>query len=105
MGLGQRSAQENTGSVVKLGNQKALEIDLTKAHLAPGDYKLTGFWDWMPIEASGTVHVVALSDFKQAHLEPASQDRLLAKSGKIPVTLDGHRFRVHHESRVAETER
>src|SRR5215472_7004533 len=31
--------------VVKLGNQKALEIDLTKATVAPGDYKLTAFWD------------------------------------------------------------
>ena len=78
--------------VVKLGNQKALEIDLTKVHLAAGDYKLTGFWDWMPMEATGTVHVVALSDFKKANLEPASQDRLLASSGKIPVTLAGTDF-------------
>ncbi len=78
--------------VVKLANQKALEIDLTKAHLAPGDYKLTGFWDWMPLEAAGTIHVVALSDFKTAHLDPASQDRLLAKSGKVPVTLRGTDF-------------
>lgn len=79
-------------TVVKLGNQKALEIDLTKAHIPPGDYKLTGFWDWMPMEATGTVHVIALSDFKKAHLDPASQDRLLAKSGKIPVTVTGTDF-------------
>lgn len=78
--------------VVKLGNQHALEIDLTKAAIPPGDYKLTGFWDWTPLEAAGTVHVLPLSDFKQAHLDPASQDHLLAKSGKVPVTLEGSDF-------------
>lgn len=78
--------------VVKLGNQKALEIDLTKANLPPGDYKLTGFWDWTPIEATGTVHILSLSDFQTAHLEPRSQDRLLAKSGKAPVTVTGSDF-------------
>jgi hypothetical protein len=79
-------------SVVKLGKQKALEIDLTKAHLAPGDYKLTAFWDWAPIEAIGTVHVRPLGDFKQAHLETASQDRLMAGSGKDAVSLTGGDF-------------
>jgi hypothetical protein len=78
--------------VVKLGNQRALEIDLTKVDLPPGDYKLTGFWDWTPLQASGTVHVRPLSDFKEAHLDPASQDRLLAKSGKVPATLKGSDF-------------
>lgn len=79
-------------SVVKLGKQKALEIDLTKAHLAPGDYRLTGFWDWAPMTATGTVHVRPLDSFKQAHLETASQDRLLAGSGKDVVTLTGGDF-------------
>ncbi len=78
--------------VVKLGNQKALEIDLTKVSVPPGDYKLTGFWDWTPLEATGTVHVLGLSDFKTARLDPASQDRLLAKSGKAPVTVTGSDF-------------
>jgi hypothetical protein len=79
-------------SVVKLGNQHALEIDLTKANLSPGDYKLTAFWDWTPLQATATVHVLPLSDFKHAHLDPASQDHLLAKSGKVPVTVTGSDF-------------
>lgn len=79
-------------SVVTLGNQKSLELDLTKAKLDPGDYMLTGFWDWTPVEAAGTVHVLALSDFKSAHLDPASQDHLLAGSGKTAVTLTGSDF-------------
>src|SRR5262249_49174652 len=78
--------------VVKLGNQKALEIDLTRANLPPGDYKLTGFWDWTPLEATGAVHILSLSDFQTAHLEPKSQDRLLSKSGKAPVTVTGSDF-------------
>jgi hypothetical protein len=78
--------------VLKLGNQKALELDLTKAKVAPGDYHLTGYWDWTPFTAEGMVHVKDLSDFGTAHLEPASQDRLLAHSGKVAVTLSGSDF-------------
>ena len=79
-------------SVAKLGNQKALEIDLTKAHPAPGDYKLTGYWDWTSLQADGTLHVAALEDFTKAHLDAASQDRLLAGSGKAAVTVAGSDF-------------
>ena len=84
--------KKTTLPVVKLGNQNALEIDLTKAKLAPGEYKLATLWDWTPIEAAGVVHVLPLSDFKKAHLEAASQDRLLAESGKAVVTLTGDDF-------------
>ncbi len=78
-------------SVVKLGNQKALEIDLKKG-VPPGEYTLAGYWDWAHFEATGKVHVAALSDFSKARVAPASQDRLIAKSGKLPVTLEGSDF-------------
>ncbi len=78
--------------VLKLGNQKALELDLTKTNLPAGDYRLTGYWDWTPFASTGEVHVRPLSEFRRARLEPASQDQLLAKSGKIPVRLAGSDF-------------
>jgi hypothetical protein len=78
--------------VVKLGNQKSLELDLTKANLAPGDYRLTGLWDWTPARVEGVVHVRALSDFRQARLDPASQDRLLAGAGNQTVRVTGADF-------------
>jgi hypothetical protein len=87
-----RDQKKTPVPVVALANQKALELDMTKAKLEPGDYELTGFWDWMPVKATGTVHVLALSDFKAAHLDPASQDRLLAGSGKAPAILTGSDF-------------
>jgi hypothetical protein len=52
-----------------------------------GDYHLAGFWDWTRFQASGEIHVQPLSDFHSAKLQAASQDSLLAKSGKIPITL------------------
>jgi len=79
-------------AVAKLGNQHAIELDLTKVGVPPGDYKLTALWDWQPFESSGQVHVLPLSDFSKAQLDPASQDRLLSKSGKVPVTLHGSDF-------------
>ncbi len=84
---------QKTGiTVLKLGNQKAIELDLTKAPLSPGDYHLSGYWDWTDFQASGEIHVEPLSDFTSTKLEPDSQDRLLAKSGKLPVTLAGGDF-------------
>jgi len=78
--------------VVKLGNQKSLELDLSKAVLAPGDYHLTGLWDWTPARVEGEVHVRPLSDFRQARLDAASQDRLLAGSGDQKVRVTGADF-------------
>jgi hypothetical protein len=79
-------------NVLKLGNQKALEIDLTKTEIPPGDYTLSGSWDWTHFEAAGKVHVAELSDFSKARVTEASQDRLVAKAGKLPVTLEGSDF-------------
>ncbi len=78
--------------VIKLQNQKSLELDLTKAKLSPGEYHLTAYWDWSKFQAKGDISVRPLTDFAGARLEAASQDQLLAKSGKIPVTLQDGDF-------------
>ena len=78
--------------IIKLGNARELEIDLDKVDLAPGDYHLTGFWDWTPFKAIGDIHIRPLSQFKDARLDAASQNRLLAHGGKVPVTLIGSDF-------------
>lgn len=83
--------QKTPIKVLKLGNQKSIELDLGKS-IALGDYKLQGFWDWTPFQAQGLIHVRPLSTFQDARLRPASQDNLLAKSGKIPATLTGADF-------------
>jgi len=84
-------------TVLKLANprdpeHRELEIDLTKAKLHPGDYYLNGYWDWTPFTAVGSVHVRPLDTFHDAKLQPASQDKLVAGTGKIPVTLTGDDF-------------
>lgn len=98
-------------SVVRLANPKALEIDLSKATINPGDYYLSGYWDWTPFTAVGTVHVRDLDNFRTAKLEPVSQDKLVAGTGKVPVTLTGDDFefvtkmelkRAHDEFATAE---
>lgn len=78
--------------VLKLGNQKSLEINLEKVSISPGAYRLCGYWDWAHFEATGEVNVRPLSDFKNAKLEPQSQDRLIAKTGKVPATVTGNDF-------------
>ena len=78
--------------VVKLGNQRSLEIGLEKVNLEAGDYQLHAYWDWHPFQVAGLIHVKPLSDFKRANLEPISQNQLLANDGKIAVTLAGSDF-------------
>ncbi len=90
-------------TVLKLENQKALEIDLTKAKLGPGEYRLGGYWDWAQFQVEGTVHVLPLGDLTGAHLQPESQDRLVAKSGKIPVTVTGSDFEFATKVQIKKT--
>lgn len=78
--------------VAKLANQKSLELDLTKAKVEPGECTLQAFWDWVPFQSVGPVSVLPLSDFRGSKLEASSQDRLLAKAGKLAVTLEGADF-------------
>jgi hypothetical protein len=90
--LANSMGQKTPITVLKLGNQKAIEIDLDKVNLPVGDYRLNGFWDWEPFTATGEIHVRTLSDFKNAKLTASSQDRLLAHSGKVAVTISGNDF-------------
>ena len=72
----------------------SLEIEL-KIHdkgLAPGDYQLKTNWDWTPFETTGILHLRPLSDFKDTRVDPASQNVLLAQTGKVPITLHGDDF-------------
>ena len=78
--------------VVTLANQKALELDLSKAKVPPADYHLSAYWDWTPFTADGLIHIKPLSTFAKASLDPVSQDRVLAHSGKVPVTVIGDDF-------------
>ncbi|MCU1292015.1 MAG: hypothetical protein JWP08_865, partial [Bryobacterales bacterium] len=90
-------------NVLKLANQKALEIDVSKASLAPGGYRLTGFWDWSRFEVKGDIHVRPLSDFSSSRLEPSSQDRLLAKGDKTVVTLQQGDFEFINKVEIRKT--
>ena len=73
--------------VVKLQNQKSVEVDLTKASVTAGDYKLSGLWDWSAFTVSGVIHVRPLEDFGSSRLEASSQDRWLGKADKTLVTV------------------
>ena len=81
-----------TLKVLKVGNEHQLEMDLQEVKLTAGDYKLMGYWDWTPFHMTGVLHLRPLSDFKDAHLDPSSQNNLLAHASKIPVTLRGDDF-------------
>ena len=78
--------------VLKAGTEHELEVDLQNAKLEPGDYKLMGHWDWSTFTAGGALELRQLSDFKTAQVDAASQNELLANSGKVAITLRGSDF-------------
>ena len=69
----------------------SIELDLTKATLVAGEYRLTANWDWETI-ALGTVHVLPFGDLSKAVLPAASRDKLVQGSGTVTVELTGADF-------------
>jgi hypothetical protein len=69
-----------------------LTIDLTKAKLVPGKYKLAALWDWTPFDVSGTVEVHKFADLSTAKVAPESEDNLVQGSGAVAVKLTGPDF-------------
>jgi hypothetical protein len=76
--------------VQKLGDSKLLELDL--GHIKPGKYNLVANWDWDRFQIKGHIDVEPLGDLASAHLVPSSQDLLVAKTGKVPATVEGADF-------------
>lgn len=77
--------------VEKLGDTKTFEFQIPPS-VKPGRYGLAANWDWSRFSVPGHVDVRPLSDFGTARLLPLSQDLLVAKTGKVPVTLEGSDF-------------
>lgn len=70
-----------------------LELDLTAVpKIEPDDYVLAANWDWDQFTVHGVVGVRPLGDLAYAHLTAASQDQLLARAGRVAVTLEGTDF-------------
>jgi hypothetical protein len=77
---------------VTLGSKAdSLELDLTKANLAPGDYRLVANWDWDAMSL-GTVRLRPFSDFTGVRVVPPSKDRLIQGNGVVTATLTGADF-------------
>jgi hypothetical protein len=89
--------------VLKIGNERELEIDLQKVAVPAGNYRLTAHWDWSPFYADGVLHLRPLSDFRDAKIDPQSQNAMLAHSGKVAVTLRGSDFEFTNKVELQKT--
>jgi hypothetical protein len=78
-------------TVQKLGDTKLLELDLISG-VKPGRYSLVSNWDWDHFAVKGNIEVRPLGDFSSTRPVAASQDLLVSKTGKVPVTLEGGDF-------------
>jgi hypothetical protein len=77
--------------VTKLGDTRNIELDLPPT-LKTGRYSLAANWDWDKLNVGGEIHIRPLSDFAGAHFNTPSKDLLVAKTGKVPVVLEGSDF-------------
>jgi hypothetical protein len=71
---------------------RALEIDLRKSSLAPGQYAVQGRWDWETMKLGGKLTLAPLGDCGHARITRASAVRLREDSGLVPVRLQGADF-------------
>ena len=74
-----------------LANTKSIELDLAK-DLKPGRYGLAAGWDWDQFQVVGEFDARPLADFASAKLTPDSHDKLVANTGRFPLTLQGADF-------------
>lgn len=70
----------------------ALEVDLSKAKIPAGDYRLGFLWDWDALSVAGTVHVHPKDDLSQIALTPQEHDKLIEGSGIVTLELHGPDF-------------
>lgn len=78
-------------TVHKLGDSQMLELEPNPAVKA-GRYSLVANWDWDRFAVKGDIEIRALSSFASARPVTASLDLLVARTGKVPVTLEGGDF-------------
>ncbi|HET9180237.1 MAG TPA: hypothetical protein VFQ24_17920 [Terriglobia bacterium] len=69
-----------------------LTLDLSKASLSPGKYKLAALWDWTPFDVGGTLELHKFADLSSAKVEQESEDNLVHGSGTVAVKLTGPDF-------------
>jgi hypothetical protein len=69
-----------------------LALDLRKAKMTPGQYKLAALWDWTPFDVAGTVEVHKFADLSTATIAPDSKDNLVNGNGAVAVKLTGPDF-------------
>ena len=74
-----------------IAGTSGVELDLSKAKLAPGDYRLAATWDWDGLSL-GTVHLHPAGDFSKVRVAPESCGRLVEGSGTVNVQLTGADF-------------
>ena len=69
-----------------------LALDLGKAKMTPGKYKLAALWDWTPFDVAGTVEVHKFADLSTAKITSDSKDNLVKGNGTVAVKLTGPDF-------------
>ena len=78
--------------VVARTKSQSLRIDLAKTALQPGEYRLSGDWDWTAFEADGTLRVQPLPDLSKAALASEYRDKLVHGAGPVEIHLTGIDF-------------
>jgi hypothetical protein len=69
-----------------------LALDLRKAKITPGKYKLAALWDWTQFDVAGTVEVHKFADLSTATITSDSKDNLVKGNGTVAVKLTGPDF-------------
>jgi hypothetical protein len=92
------------GVDVRFAAPDSLEIDLSRARPAAGDYHLAAAWDWDTLPVSGVLHLHPYDDFSHATLAVGERDKLIEGRGVISVKLAGADFEFLEKAALGATE-
>ncbi|MBV9399504.1 MAG: hypothetical protein JO062_16080 [Bryobacterales bacterium] len=82
----------STTVAVQVASAGSLEIDVSNAKLAAGDYQLSATWDWDALPVAGVLHLHPSGDYSRAILDRGERDKLIEGSGTVTVKLSATDF-------------
>jgi hypothetical protein len=90
---------------VKIEIQEKIFLDLNSEALPPGQYRLSAYWDWTPIQCEGLLDLHPLTNLAETIIRPESADSLVEGAGLVDLAILGPDFQFIDKITLSKTER
>lgn len=90
---------------VKVELQDKIFLDLSSETLSAGQYRLSAYWDWTPIQCEGLLDLHPLTNLAETVIRSESSDSLVEGAGLVDLALLGPDFQFIDKITLSKKER